>query len=43
MNTDEQFVLEARKAGAQGFVAKDRGGNDLVRAVEALLRNETFF
>jgi two-component system, NarL family, response regulator DegU len=43
MHTGDQFVLEARRAGVQGFVAKDRAGEDLIRAVEALLRKETFF
>jgi DNA-binding NarL/FixJ family response regulator len=43
MNVGEQFVSEARKAGVQGFVAKDRAGEDLIRAVEKLLRKETFF
>jgi DNA-binding NarL/FixJ family response regulator len=43
MHTGEQFVSEARKAGVQGFVAKDRAGDDLISAVEALLRRETFF
>jgi DNA-binding NarL/FixJ family response regulator len=43
MNAGEPFVSEARKAGVQGFVAKDRAGEDLIRAVEALLRKETFF
>ena len=43
MHVGEQFVSEARKAGVQGFVAKDRAGEDLIRAVEALLRKETFF
>ena len=43
MNAGEPFVSEARKAGVQGFVAKDRAGEDLIRAVEKLLRKETFF
>jgi len=43
MHTGEQFVLEARKAGVQGFVAKDRAADVLVDAVNALLRNETYF
>jgi DNA-binding NarL/FixJ family response regulator len=43
MHTGEQFVLEARKAGVQGFVAKDRAGEVLVDAVNALLQNETYF
>src|ERR1700759_2746743 len=43
MHAGEQFVSEAKKAGVQGFVAKDRAGDTLVKAVEAVLRNETFF
>lgn len=43
MHIGEQFVTEAKKARVQGFVAKDRAGDDLIRAVEALLRKETFF
>ena len=43
MHTGEQFMLEARKAGVQGFVAKDRAGDALVKAVETVLRKETFF
>jgi DNA-binding NarL/FixJ family response regulator len=43
MHTGEQIVLEARKAGVQGFVAKDRASEVLVDAVNALLRNETYF
>ena len=43
MHIGEQFVSEARRAGVQGFVAKDRAGEDLIRAVETLLRKEMFF
>ena len=43
MNTGQQFVQEARKAGVKGFVAKDHAGEHLIRAIEALLRNESFF
>jgi two-component system response regulator NreC len=43
MHTGDQIVLEARKAGVQGFVTKDRAGEVLVDAVNALLRNETYF
>lgn len=43
MHSGEQIVLEARNAGVQGFVAKDRAGEVLVDAVKALLRNETYF
>jgi DNA-binding NarL/FixJ family response regulator len=43
MHSGEQIVQEARKAGVQGFVAKERAGEVLVDAVNALLRNETYF
>jgi DNA-binding NarL/FixJ family response regulator len=43
MHNGNQFVSEARKAGVQGYVTKDRAGDDLIQAVEALLRKETFF
>lgn len=43
MNGGEAFESEARKAGVQGFVTKDRAGETLVDAVKALLRNETYF
>jgi DNA-binding NarL/FixJ family response regulator len=43
MHSGEQFILEARRAGVQGFVAKDRAGEILVDAVNALLRNEKYF
>jgi two-component system, NarL family, response regulator DegU len=43
MHTGPQFVAQARKAGVQGFVAKDRAGDTLVAAVQAVMRNETYF
>lgn len=43
MHTGDHFVSEARKAGVHEFVAKDRAGDDLMSAVEALLRKEKFF
>jgi DNA-binding NarL/FixJ family response regulator len=43
MHDSGQFVDEAKKAGVQGFVAKDRAGETLVMAVDALLRGQTFF
>jgi DNA-binding NarL/FixJ family response regulator len=39
----EQFASEARNAGVQGFVTKDRAGEVLVDGVKALLRNESYF
>jgi two-component system response regulator NreC len=43
MNAGEAFVSEARKAGVQGFVAKDRAGQVLIDAVKTLLNKGTFF
>lgn len=43
MHGGEQFASEARKAGVQGFVAKDRAGEVLIDAVTTLLNKGTFF
>ncbi len=43
MHESEQFVREVIGAGARGYVLKSDAGRDLVAAVEALLRGETFF
>ena len=43
MHESEQFVREVIGAGARGYVLKSDAGRDLVAAVEALLRRETFF
>ncbi len=43
MHASEQLVKEVVGAGARGYVLKSEGGRDLVKAVEALLRRETFF
>jgi two-component system, NarL family, response regulator DegU len=43
MHTGPQFVAQARKAGVQGFVAKDRAGETLIAAARAVMRNETYF
>jgi DNA-binding NarL/FixJ family response regulator len=37
------FVLAAMACGAQGILVKARAGEDLVRAVSALLRGERYF
>jgi DNA-binding NarL/FixJ family response regulator len=37
------FVLAAIACGAQGILVKARAGDDLVRAVSALLRGERYF
>ncbi len=43
MHDSEQFVREVVEAGARGYVLKSGAGRDLVAAVEALLRRESFF
>jgi DNA-binding NarL/FixJ family response regulator len=43
MHDGEQFALEARKAGVQGFVTKDRAGEALIDAVMTLLNRGTYF
>jgi DNA-binding NarL/FixJ family response regulator len=43
MHDSGQFVEEAKKAGVQGFVAKDKAGWVLLEAVDALLNNNRFF
>jgi DNA-binding NarL/FixJ family response regulator len=43
MNDGAKFVEEAKKAGVQGFVAKEKAGQVLLEAVDALVRNEQFF
>ena len=43
MHTGPRFVAEARKAGVQGLVAKDRAADALVDAVKAVLRGESYF
>jgi two-component system response regulator NreC len=43
MHGGEQFASEARRAGVQGFVTKDRAGEALIDAVNTLLNKGTFF
>ena len=43
MHDSEQLVREVIGAGARGYVLKSDAGRDLVAAVEALLRRESFF
>ena len=43
MHDSEQMVREVIGAGARGYVLKSDAGRDLVAAVEALLRRESFF
>jgi DNA-binding NarL/FixJ family response regulator len=43
MHKSERLVEEAMRAGAQGYVLKSEAAGDLVKALEALARHETFF
>ena len=43
MHESEQVVREVLAAGARGYLLKSDAGRDLVKAVEALSRHETFF
>jgi DNA-binding NarL/FixJ family response regulator len=38
-----ELVDAARKAGADGYVSKSRAGRDLLRAIDSLESNGTFF
>jgi CheY-like chemotaxis protein len=40
---DEQFIAEARKAGAKGYIEKSDADDQLVRAIESAVKGEEFF
>jgi CheY-like chemotaxis protein len=40
---DKQFIAEARKAGAKGYVGKSDADQQLVRAIESAVKGEEFF
>jgi DNA-binding NarL/FixJ family response regulator len=40
---DQQFIAEARKAGANGYVQKSNADDQLVRAIETTMKGEEFF
>ena len=42
MHDDERYVAEALKAGASGYVLKTQADTDLVAAIRAVERGETF-
>jgi DNA-binding NarL/FixJ family response regulator len=42
MHDDERYLFEALKAGASGYVLKSEAGDDLVDAVRAVDRGESF-
>jgi len=43
MHESDTFIGEALEAGVRGFLLKSDAGKDLVGAVDALSRNQTFF
>jgi CheY-like chemotaxis protein len=40
---DDQFIAEARKAGAKGYIEKSTADEQLVRAIESAVKGEEFF
>jgi DNA-binding NarL/FixJ family response regulator len=42
MHDDERYLFEALKAGASGYVLKHEADHDLVAAVRAVMRGESF-
>jgi CheY-like chemotaxis protein len=42
-HTDKQFIEEARKAGANGYVGKSDAAEQLIRAIESTVKGEEFF
>jgi DNA-binding NarL/FixJ family response regulator len=40
---DKQFIQEARKVGANGYVEKTNADEQLVRAIESTVKGEEFF
>lgn len=43
MHKSDRLGMDAREAGAQGYVLKSQAVDDLVRAIDALLSGGTFF
>jgi DNA-binding NarL/FixJ family response regulator len=40
---DKQFIAEARKVGARGYVQKSDADNELIRAINTVVKGEEFF
>jgi DNA-binding NarL/FixJ family response regulator len=40
---DDQFIAEARKAGAKGYIEKSNADEQLVRAIESAVKGQEFF
>lgn len=43
MHTNEEFIIEAIKSGAQGYLPKDTGRTDLLKAIRTLNDGNEFF
>lgn len=43
MHESQRLGVEAREAGAQGYVVKSQATRDLIRAIDCLLAGKTFF
>lgn len=43
MHTDETYILRALSQGAKGYVLKDAADDEVLPAVEALLRGKSYF
>jgi DNA-binding NarL/FixJ family response regulator len=43
MHSDEDYLLSALNAGAKGYLLKDSAEQDLVRAIEAVVKAKPFF
>jgi len=42
-NKDRQFIAEARKAGANGYVEKSNADGQLIQAIESTVKGKEFF
>lgn len=43
MHADDAYINRALQAGARGYLLKDSAGKELIRAVETVAGNETYF
>lgn len=43
MHISKELIQEAQKIGAKGFVIKGEAGESLIKAVDAVRQNQTFF
>jgi two-component system response regulator NreC len=43
MHENEEYVFQILKAGAGGYILKDSGRDELVKAIQAVARGEKFF